>query len=351
MTLKCTGGMDSHCNQVNLESPLVYIGGVSDLSWIRRKRYRRNYGGTTASGVARAWICGPSTIPIQVLATSTESLTRNPDGNRYTMESSVNDIDKITPTESFEDTPTAIPITTSRPTESRPGGISATTEASDLEQNRNSNTAEGSYDCDIEVEDDCCIEIEESVREPDPCAEECFEVTHPSTSLVQTQRRARSEADSAGNLVNKYVLTKVITITEIVRPVTTIVPPSAMGVIITEAILIASTTYTNQSSRCPLSEITRPLTIMPPSGTGTSSGHPKTSSGPRVDTKKGGNYPYGRLKPKVIGAIIGSLLGTLMLIGLLWCYRFYLRGKRARRLREYRESNPVSSRITASSYT
>lgn len=354
MTLKCTDGMDSHCNQVNLESPLEYVGIVEDPPKPRWRRGRRDSGGITASGVARAWMCGPSIIPAQVLTTSIESSTRSPDGDRHTIDSTAIDSKKTIQTVSFENTSavlstgsTAIPILTSHPAESLPADTPANTEVINSGQGQNSSDAEDVYDCDLEDDDDCCTEVDANVREQDPCDEECFEIVPRFMSLGQEQRRRRSQGDSARVVDNKGVFTKVVTITKAVRPVVTVFPASAApGVTITEAIFIASTTYANQSSRRFLSEATRALTIVPPNDIATSSSHPKTSSGPRIGVSKAAN-DQRRLSPGAIGAIIGSVLGALLLIGLSWCYCYYFRGRGARRLREYRESNHVGIRITS----
>lgn len=329
---------------------------------IRRRRFRRDDGGATATGIVRGWICGLSAIPTDVLAISTESSTQSPGGSWYTTDSTAIEIDGTTQTESPEDTstalsvaPTAMPITTSH-SESRPADIPASTEAIDLGQDQNSSVAEGAYDCDLEVEDDCCTEADDIIREQEPCAEECVEVVPRFMSPGQKQRRRRSEVDLAsvprypGPVGSMGFLTRAITITEAVRPVATAVPAAAPGVTITEAVLVASTAYANQGSRASLSEVTRTLTIVPPAGTRPSSNHPKTSDGPRGGISKEDNDSE-TTRPKVIGAVIGSLLGAFLVIGLLWwCYRIHRQEERARRLREHREANPVSSRITANSY-
>lgn len=344
MTLKCTNNANLHCNQVNLESPLVYVDSVEGQWKARKRRIQKSDDLVTATGVVRGWFCGLSTVPKDIFSTVTEVSTVGPGGALHTKQSVTSDAstnnqsrpESTTQTAALGPGPAGLPFTNTQDVEFAP-------------------TDPG--DCDLDVVD-CCVEDDDVALE-EPCIEECAEIV-PRTKVPHQKRRRRSisqpastsEVEDTGyfDKENGNVITNVITITQGERPIGTAVPAPAPGMTITEAILIVSTTYANQSNRSPLSEVTRALTIVPPTGTSISStARPKTSGGPRGGVQKIGKNSGNPKAGIIAGGVVGGLvLAAVMIWLLLWCFRRYRREKRAKRIRKQRDSNPVSSRITTS---
>lgn len=336
MTLKCTNGTATHCNQVNMESPLEYIGGFKGQEGVHETGFEQNTRATTISGVVRGWICGPSAIPTDTHPISTATSTKGSDSKWYTNTSMVVHTGTTTETGRDESWPTNTPI----------NGEPMHPDDEDT------------YDCDLEVDGECCTEdgccAEDYYytengdvvwEEDELCARECAKKV-PESSLPLNVRRRHAPSQPE----EQEIVTKVDIITRSARPVETTAPAAAPDLTITQAILIACTKHTNQTSRPPLSEANRTLDIVLPSGTETgivtSSTHPRTTSIPRNDISKPEEDDTSS-SSKVVGAIVGSLLGALLLIGGLWCYFHHRQRERDRRWRERRDSNPVSSRITA----
>lgn len=142
----------------------------------------------------------------------------------------------------------------------------------------------------------------------------------------------------------------VTTVSDSVRLVITATPLRVSGMHASKAMLTSSAGRTNQSDSISIFAPTEAATIMWPNGTSIAPHHHENSSAYNVDVPTGG-HKNGHKNLKIIGAVVGSLLGVLILTGLLWCFWIYKRRQqRARRFRELRDSNPVSSRITTSSY-
>lgn len=336
MTLKCTDGAATHCSRVNMESPLEFIGRFKRQEGVHKTAFEQNTRATTVSGVVRGWICGPSTIHTDILSISTATSTKGSDGKSYTNSSMLVDTGTITETG-----------------RNVPGPTNTTTNWGPMKPDD-----EDTYGCDREVDGECCTEDgccaedyyytengDVEWEEDELCARECAKKALQSSLPLNVRRR-----NAPSQLEDQEIMTKVDIITRMERPVETTAPVAAPGLTITEAILIACTKHTNQTSRPPLSKVTRTLDIVLPSGTETgtvtSSTHTRTTGIPRNDIAKTEEGDTSS-SSKVVGAIVGSLLGALLLIAGLWCYFDHRRRERERRWRERRDSNPVSSRITA----
>lgn len=74
MTLKCVDGALQHCNQVNLESPLLYL---DDYQRYPKLQTRALTGQeiAVAEGIVRGWFCGPTPVPTQFKSWSASRAT------------------------------------------------------------------------------------------------------------------------------------------------------------------------------------------------------------------------------------------------------------------------------------
>lgn len=319
-----------------MESSLEYIGRSKGHERVHEIGFEQVNHATTVSAVVRGWVCGSSAIPIDILSTFTATSTKSSDGKSYTRTGII--VETGIATETWRDEPAP----TNTPTDSGPAYLDD----------------EDTYDCHLEVEGeyyteyDCYAEeyygaeyVHIVLEEADSCAGECVKKI-PRSTLPLNVRRHHAPSQPG----DQEIMTIVRVTTTTARPVETTVPAAAPGLTITEAVLIASTKHTNQTSRPPLSEVTRTLDIVLPSetetGIVTSSTQPRTSGSPRLKSSRTEDGDASS-SSKVVGAVVGSLLGAVSLIGGLWCYFYYRRKQRERRWRERRDSNPVSSRITA----
>lgn len=367
MILKCTDDANLYCNQVNLESPLVYIGRGEDQWKPRKRRLQKSNGTVTVSGVVRGWFCGLSAVPTDILSIVTKTSKIGFVGAPTTQRIMASDAlpGNQTPPESATGMASlgvgsiVLSVTKTQAVEVAPTDPGAVTDSIDLGKYPDGGVIQDEYDCDLDVDDDDCCFKDDDVTLEEPCVEECVEIAPRAKVPRKRQRRqSKSQAESTTEVQdtgdfgedNDNVITNVVTITEGVRSIATAVPTMAPGMMITEAVLIASTTYASQSNHVPLSEMTQILTIVPPTGTSISSAvRPKTSGHPYGGVQKARKKDSNPNAGIIAGGVIGGLVVVAVLIWLLlWCLRRYRRDKQAKRIRKQRDSNPVSSRITTS---
>lgn len=89
MTLKCVEGDRQHCNQVNFQSPLMYLDDSQKHPRLQqRQKLPTDQVRAVAEDLVRGWFCGPTPVPTQVKAWSTSrtttSVRRNPSVTKVT---------------------------------------------------------------------------------------------------------------------------------------------------------------------------------------------------------------------------------------------------------------------------
>lgn len=361
MTLKCTAGGSPHCNQINLESPLVYLAENENQRNIRGRRVHIPGDWATVSEVVRGWVCGPSPVPTDIIFVVTQTSTQTSNRTSLIASAVITGTDGASQRRFQELTPTASasfiqPTKVIQTTEVAHTNTDANTGPIKTGQDQHADVTSDYWDCgehEVVDDDDCCYEDDHIVWGAACLEEECVEIVPRARVSRQRRRRQSETGTTSASRINmpaklEVPMTNFMTVTESARPIATTAPNEAPGLTITEAILIASTAYANQTNRSALSQVTYPLVIVTPTGYGnttTSTGRPNSNGRPRTDIKQPGN-DIKHIDTRVAGAVVGSVLGlVLLLIGSIY-FRVHRRKKRDARLRQRRDSNPVSSRIT-----
>lgn len=118
MTLKCVDGPLQHCNQVNFQSPLMYLDDSQKHPRLRRRqKSSQPQERAVAEGLVSGWFCGPTPVPTQFRSWSTISTTASVPGanssskNKALQTSSANITNKPTRISSDRDkSSTGIPL-------------------------------------------------------------------------------------------------------------------------------------------------------------------------------------------------------------------------------------------------
>lgn len=362
LTLKCTDGPRSFCNLVQFESPLEFIDRSEPNARLHRRIYSwKGKDVATVGGVVRGWFCGITPVPADYVTVAIESSTIAENGKIYTTDRGDNHI--------ISDGAASKTASATHSTEVVP-----TQTAIHSEEDQSDAAYADTEDCDDEVaDDDCCYEDDDCCDEDvdccyddydvgweEPCVENCVEVmprgvmSHRRQRWSTSEPGAETETQEAKLVFSKRserpskIVLNTITITQGPRPVATHYPQEAPEMTITEAVMIISATFQNQTNRYLLSEATQTFAIVPPIAASSTSTSPRTSGPPRklrpgrVDKQE--NFIAG----KIVGIVIGSLAGIVVLFFTArHVSRCISKKKQAKRLRAQRDSNPVSSRITS----
>lgn len=264
MTLKCIQGGNQHCNQVNFESPLLYLDGFNT----HPRRNKRQNGWESqepviVEGTAHGWFCGPTPVPTDYMSVSVSHRTMLVGGNPPNTQNSFGEPDGVAESGVSRPTPTTLTKTeTDMLTASQTPDTTSPmvpSEVTDLNRGQMGDLID--YDCDLDImdEDDCYFEDCVAVLE-DPCFEDCEDLSYREGSLPQS----RCWNMFCGSDMIVTTATNTITfVSEKARPMTTLTPAVAPVMINTEGIYTISTRIENQSQFA-LFKATRSWNLVPP---------------------------------------------------------------------------------------
>lgn len=371
MTLKCVENELQHCNQVNFESPLMYLNN-SQIQMDPANPER-----AVAKGLVRGWFCGPTPVPThfrswspsRTTGTASTSTTNklswiNPDGNASNTDvshegsftSTLHDAPFVvfskpgqsaklstsgissatsfaaqqsnaeTTNKTGQNSTQEIPSLTSGFDKPQPSQTIASPTASPGTNQPGQSQGADEFECDFEWELDG--EADAGLSGNDNCdMGDCvFELDDSCTESCDSQplRRAVGQGKPHGMprtlQVKRKLSTNAVTPVTETDPMMTAIPTLKPIMAIAEGVHIISTAFEEQS-RPPLLQATRSWNVVTPTQNVTL---PQFTGGPKTEnTARHGHgtpqiFPQATAKKingMLVGGAVGGILGALLLVG------------------------------------